>query len=110
MSLTVITLEAKQPWEKVPYTLDFSKLTPFSSGAEVISGAAFDIFGINDTYFTSPISAMVGPISFSDLTATCRVGSGNDAVGVYILRCRVTCALSGDQYEQECHFNVLQTI
>jgi len=110
MSLTVITLEAKQPWEKVPYTLDFSKLTPFAAGVETISGAAFDIFGINDTGLSSPIADMVGPISFSDLTATCRVGSGNDAAGVYILRCRITCSSSGDQYEQECHFTVLQTI
>jgi hypothetical protein len=109
MGLTVITLEPKQPWEMVPYTIDFSRLSPFSAGVDKINNAAFAIFSSLDTSFLTDLTAMVGPISYTDTTATCRVGSGNDTAGTYILRCRVTCATTADQYEQECHFTVSQT-
>jgi hypothetical protein len=109
MGLTVITLEPKQPWEMVPYTIDFSRLSPFSAGVDAINSAAFSIYAITDTSFLTNLTAMVGPISYTNTTATCRVGSGSDTAGTYILRCRVTCATTGDQYEQECHFTVSQT-
>lgn len=108
MGLVVVDIEDKGPVEIVPYTLDFIEYTPFAKGLETIASAIAQIYLQSDTTFATNKTVMVGAISYPAASqVTCKVGSGADVAGAYILRIIATCA-SGSVYELIAHFNVVQ--
>lgn len=98
-------LRDKQRWEIVPYQFDFKKVFPTG---ETISSIAFGIYlDGEDPSAPTLIPTMVYATSFSGTVVQCDTGSGNDGIGDYVLRARVTC-VSGRRYESEGLFTVTE--
>ena len=98
--MEIMTFESKQPWEIVPYTLDWTHIAAVAAG-DYITSVAFAVYlSTDDPSSPTPITAMVYATAYSNTTTTCWVGSQADAEGTYILRTRAQYA-SGMRLEQE---------
>jgi hypothetical protein len=107
MSLKVIQLEPKQPWEIVSYVINLSKSVP---STETFSSVAFIVYSDQDNPSspTDLASTMIVAVSYNSTsrTVTAQVQAGTDG-NTYILRYRLVCA-SNNRYEGEGRFKVTE--
>lgn len=105
MSLEVITLEPKQPWETLTYVFNLKRSVP---STETYSSVAFAIYD-DDNDPASPTdlaSTMILGVAYS--TANRSVSAqvtGGTSGKTYVLRYRLLCA-SGNGYEGEGRISV----
>ena len=103
MSIQTVQLEPKQPYEIVPYQIDFAKVLPDGETLNGI-GAAVYLSTDDPSSFTDLASTMVYATSYSGTIAQVDVQGGTDGL-TYILRIRLT-TTSGRRYEGEGKFKV----